>query len=118
MFFHRSSCKTLILYPSCELVKDNPNFNLINIVKNIFPKLLKRKIRKKYSGTFICTWCIEVWRDLHDFDVSTTGAPHKISSSEKVFENEDMGTSNTVEINQEIKRLAMKLLQLIKINKS
>ena len=29
-----------------------------------------------------------------------------------------MGTSNTVEINQEIKRLAMKLLQLIKINKS
>lgn len=116
MFFHRSSCKTLILYPSCELVKDNPNFNLINIVKNIFPKLLK--IRKKYSGTFICTWCIEVWRDLHDFNVSTTGTKHKTSSSEKAFDNEDMGTSNTVEINQEIKRLAMKLLQLIKINKS
>ena len=40
----------------------------------------------------------------------------KISSSEEFDNNEIMDTSNIVEINQEVQRLAMKILQLNKIN--
>ena len=51
--------------------------------------------------------------------VSTRCKQHnKISSSEESDNNEIMDTSNIVEINQEVQRLAMKILQLNKINKS
>ena len=41
----------------------------------------------------------------------------KISSSEESDNNENMDTSDIVEINQEVQRLAIKILQLNKINK-
>ena len=46
-----------------EWMKDNPNFNLINVVKDKsknLSKSIKKKIREKnnLSGKFICTRCI------------------------------------------------------------
>ena len=105
-------------------MKDNPNFNLINLVKDKsknLSKSIEKKIREKniLSGKFICTGCIRVAKDLYGSNVITICKHHeKISSSEESDNNENIDTSNIVEINQEIQRLAMKMLQLSKINKS
>ena len=96
-----------------EWVKDNPNFNLINLVKdkskNLF-KSIEKKIREKniLSGKFICTGCIQVTKDLYGSNVITICKQHeKISSSGEADNNENIDTSNIVEINQEIQRLQL-----------
>ena len=105
-------------------MKSNPNFNLINLVKDnskTQSKTIEKKIRERniLSGKFICTGCIRVAKDLYGSTVSTWCKHHdKISSSEESDNNKIMDTSNIVEINQEAQRLAMKILQLNKINKS
>ena len=101
-----------------EWLKDNPDFNLINLVKDKsknLSKSIEKKVREKniLSGKFICTGCIRV------VNVTTMCKQHeKISSSEESDNNENMDTTNIVEINQEVQRLAMKILQLNKINKA
>ena len=107
-----------------EWVKDNPDFNLINLVKDKsknLSKSIEKKIREKnsLSGKFICTRCIRVAKDLYGSNVTTICKQHeKISSSEESDNNENMNSTNIVEINQEVQRLAMKILQLNKINKA
>ena len=55
--------------------------------------------------------------ELYGSNVITICKQHKkISSSEESSNNENMDTSNMVGINQEVQRLAMKILQFNKIN--
>ena len=106
MFFHRSTCKTI---------------NVLKDKSKTLSKSIEKKIREKniLSGKLICTGCIRVAKDLYGSNVPTICKQHdKISSSEESDNNEVMDNSNIVEFNQEVQRLAMKILQLNKIDKS
>ena len=109
-----------------EWMKDNAvkeTMQSVNAVKDKsknLSKSIEKKIREKniLSGKFICTRCIRVVKDLYGSNVLAMCKQHKkISSSEESDNNENMDTSDIVEINQEVQRLAMKILQLNKINK-
>ena len=85
------------------MVKDKSK----NLSKNIEKKIREKNI---LSVKFICTRCIWVAKDLYGSNVITICKQHeKISSSEESDNNENIDTSNIVEINQEIQRLAMKM---------